>query len=173
MDPSFTSLGVFALLGLGLVFGLKHATEVDHVVAVSTIVSEHRNVFRSALVGGLWGAGHTASLVIIGVLVLVFRVSIPPGVTNWLEFGVALMIIALGVIAVARVFRKRPDVHLHRHSHDGQSHVHIHFHEQGTEHAPATANPSSEMKHASHSHAISQVGLKPVLVGAMHGLAGS
>lgn len=173
MDPSLTSFGVFALLGLGLVFGLKHATEVDHVVAVSTIVSEHRNVFRSALVGGLWGAGHTAALVIIGVLVLVFRVSIPPGVATWLEFGVALMIIALGVVAVARVLRKRPDVHLHRHSHDGQSHVHTHFHEHGTEHAPATAPQASEKKHASHSHAISQVGFKPMLVGAMHGLAGS
>lgn len=68
MEPSITSAGVFALLGLGLVFGLKHATEVDHVVAVSTIVSEHRSVFRSALVGGLWGIGHTTSLVIVGVL---------------------------------------------------------------------------------------------------------
>lgn len=70
-------MGVFALLGWGLIFGLKHATEVDHLVAVSTIVSEHRSVFRSALVRGLWGLGHTASLVIVGVLVLVFRVTIP------------------------------------------------------------------------------------------------
>lgn len=55
METSFTSVGVYALLGLGLVFGLKHATEVDHIVAVSTIVSERRSVLRSALVGGLWG----------------------------------------------------------------------------------------------------------------------
>src|SRR3979409_480182 len=96
MEPSITSVDVFALLGLGLVFGLKHATEADHVGAVSAIVSEHRSVFRSALVGGLWGAGHTASLVIVGVAVLVFRVAIPRPVANWLEFGVALMIIALG-----------------------------------------------------------------------------
>src|SRR5882672_4237364 len=134
METSFTAVGIFALLGLGLVFGLKHATEVDHVVAVSTIVSEHRNVLRSAIVGGLWGAGHTASLVIVGVLVLVFRVAVPLPVANWLEFGVALMIIGLGVVAMTRVLRKRSDVHLHRHSHDGQSHVHIHFHEQGNQH---------------------------------------
>ncbi len=57
------------------------------MVAVSTMVSEHRNVLRSALFGALWGAGHTASLVIVGVLVLVFRVALPPGVANWLEFG--------------------------------------------------------------------------------------
>jgi sulfite exporter TauE/SafE len=77
METSLTSVGVFALLGLGIVFGLKHATEVDHVVAVSTIVSEHRSVFRSALVGGLWGVGHTASLLVVGVVVLVFRVLSP------------------------------------------------------------------------------------------------
>src|SRR5580765_7271681 len=130
METSFTSAGVFALLGLGLVFGLKHATEVDHVVAVSTIVSEHRNVWRSTLVGALWGVGHTASLIIVGLLVLVFRIAIPLPVTHWLEFGVALMIITLGVLAVVRVLRSREDVHLHRHSHDGQSHVHIHFHER-------------------------------------------
>ena len=159
-----TSVGVFALLGLGLVFGLKHATEVDHVVAVSAIVSEHRSVFRSALVGGLWGAGHTASLVIVGVAVLVFQVAIPASVAKWLEFGVALMIITLGVIAVFRVMRKRADVHLHRHSHDGQSHVHIHFHEHETPHVGVAS---------AHSHAISEIGFKPLLVGAMHGLAGS
>ena len=157
-------------MGLGLVFGLKHATEVDHVVAVSTIVSEHRNVLRSALVGALWGAGHTASLVIVGVIVLVFRVAIPLAVANWLEFGVALMIIGLGVLTITRVLRRRADVHVHRHSHGGQSHVHIHFHEPGTDHASAAASHSSP---AIHSHAISQIGLKPLLVGAMHGLAGS
>jgi ABC-type nickel/cobalt efflux system permease component RcnA len=164
---SFISTGAFALLGLGLIFGLKHAMEVDHVVAVSTIVSEHRNLFRATLVGALWGLGHTVSLVVVGALVLIFRIAIPPALANWLEFGVALMIIALGTLAVWRVFRRRADVHVHRHSHDGHSHVHIHFHEHGTEHNRAIAKP------ASHSHAISQVGLKPLVVGAIHGLAGS
>jgi ABC-type nickel/cobalt efflux system permease component RcnA len=164
MEPSLTSFGVFALLGLGVVFGLKHATEVDHVVAVSTIVSEHRSVFRSALVGGLWGAGHTVSLVIVGIVVLVFRVAVPAAVANWLELCVGLMIIVLGCTAVLSVLRKRAKVHLHRHSHDGQSHVHIHFHERETQHAGAGS---------SHSHAISQIGFKPIFVGAMHGLAGS
>ena len=178
METSFTSIGVLALLGLGFVFGLKHATEVDHVVAVSAIVSEHRNVLLSALVGGLWGVGHTASLVIVGVLVLVFRVAIPPGVAIWLEFGVALMIIALGMLAVVRVLHQRADVHLHSHTHDGQSHVHVHFHEPGTQHVTehdlaAASHQQTTATRASHSHAISQVGFKPLLVGAMHGLAGS
>lgn len=151
------------LLGIGLVFGLKHATEVDHVVAVSTIVSRHRSLWRSGLVGAMWGAGHTAALLITGAIVLSLRVAIPERVGNWLEFGVALMIIGLGAAALWRALAKRADVHVHEHSHDGVSHVHIHFHENETRH------------HASktHSHAISAIGLKPVLIGTVHGLAGS
>ena len=165
MESSFTFAGALALLGLGLVFGLKHATEVDHVVAVSTIVSEHRNVFRSALVGGLWGVGHTVSLLVVGVVVLVFRSAIPVPIANWLEFAVALMIIGLGVLALTRVLRRRSSVHLHEHSHDGESHVHVHFHEPTTRHDQGQSR--------SHTHAVSSIGIKPVLVGLMHGLAGS
>jgi ABC-type nickel/cobalt efflux system permease component RcnA len=167
METSLTSVGMFALMGFGLVFGLKHATEIDHVVAVSTVVSEHRNVWRSALVGALWGAGHSVSLVVVGVIVLVFRIAVPQSVASWLEFGVGLMIITLGVLTLTRVLRRRSDVHLHRHSHDGESHVHIHFHEYETAHG------NSASPHSSHSHAISKLGLKPLVIGAMHGLAGS
>jgi ABC-type nickel/cobalt efflux system permease component RcnA len=162
--PSLASTGAFAVLGLGLVFGLKHATEVDHVVAVTTIVSEQRSLWRAAAVGGLWGAGHTASLVVVGLFVLTLRVAIPEGVAGWLEFGVALMIIALGVNAFAKALRGRADAHVHRHSHGGLEHAHVHFHDSGVAHAAA---------HAGHAHAVTRVGLKPVLVGAMHGLAGS
>jgi ABC-type nickel/cobalt efflux system permease component RcnA len=154
---------LFTILGVGLVFGLKHATEVDHVVAVSTLVSQQRNVWRSTLVGAMWGAGHTASLLITGVIVLSLRIAIPEQVSRWLEFGVALMIIGLGAMALWRSLRKRNDVHVHEHSHDGVSHVHIHFHESETRHEKARP----------HSHAVSAIGIKPVLIGAVHGLAGS
>jgi ABC-type nickel/cobalt efflux system permease component RcnA len=156
-------MDAFAILGFGLVLGLKHAMEVDHVVAVSTIVSQHRNVLRSALVGALWGVGHTASLLVIGVIVLSLRIVIPEQVSTWLEFGVALMIIGLGAMALWRSLRKKEHVHVHKHSHDGVSHVHLHFHEPETRHREAQP----------HSHAVSAVGLKPVLIGTMHGLAGS
>ena len=159
-----TSLSAFALLGLGLVFGLKHATEADHVVAVSTIVSRERSLLRSAAVGALWGAGHTAALVGVGVVVLTLRVAVPEQVAGWLEFGVALMIIGLGASALLRALGRRADVHLHQHKHDGVSHVHLHFHERGTEHKGAAR---------AHSHVVSRIGFKPFLVGAMHGLAGS
>ena len=166
---SLTSLGAFAFLGLGLLLGLKHATEVDHIVAVSTIVSEHGSVLRSALVGALWGVGHTLSLVIVGAVVLVLRVAIPEFVSNWLEFGVALMITGLGAGAIFRALRRRAGAHAHRHGHDDDvSHVHVHFHERGT-----AGHARHPVPAPAHTHAISRVGLKPLLVGAMHGLAGS
>lgn len=163
MTDSLGSLSTLTVLAVGLLFGLKHATEVDHVVAVSTIASQQRNVLRSALVGALWGAGHTASLLIVGVVVLFLRIAIPESVSKWLEFGVALMIIGLGAVALWRSLRKRTDLHVHEHSHDGLSHVHIHFHEPETRHD----------RQPKHSHAISAIGIKPVLIGMMHGLAGS
>ncbi|HSB12753.1 MAG TPA: sulfite exporter TauE/SafE family protein [Blastocatellia bacterium] len=157
-EPAFGSAGAIGLLGLGFLFGLKHATEVDHIVAVSAIVSEHRKLSRAALVGALWGGGHTLSLVIVGSLVLALRIAIPQGVASWLEFGVAMMIIALGVGAVRRALRDRADFHVHTHDHNCVLHAHVHFHERE---APE------------HSHAIRRIGFKPAVIGAMHGLAGS
>ena len=159
------SISILAVLSIGLVFGLKHAMEVDHVVAISTIVSQHKNVLHSALVGALWGAGHTASLLIISVIVLTLRVGIPERVSGWLEFGVALMIVGLGLSALSRALRKSSEVHVHQHSHDGQPHTHVHFHEKETKHQPSSRTQ--------HSHAVSRIGWKPVLIGMMHGLAGS
>lgn len=164
-EMAFTSPDIFVLLGLGLVVGLKHATEVDHVVAVSSIVSDERNLWRSTLVGALWGVGHTASLILVGIVVLALRITIPERVTNWLEFGVALMIIGLGASALVRSLRRRrADLHIHQHRHDGLSHVHLHFHEHESEHVGASPT---------HTHAVLRLGFKPLLVGAMHGLAGS
>jgi ABC-type nickel/cobalt efflux system permease component RcnA len=162
--PSLVSVGALGVLGLGLLYGLRHATEVDHIVAVSAIVSEHRKLGRAAIVGGLWGAGHTASLVIVGAGVLALKIAIPERVGSWLEFGVALMIIGLGMAALRRALRSRSDFHRHRHAHGDLRHAHVHFHEYGSQH---TTLPES------HSHMVVRVGLKPAIVGAVHGLAGS
>jgi len=165
MLENSSTLGLMAILGLGMIFGLKHATEVDHVVAISTIVSRHKNVLRSAFVGALWGAGHTLSLLAIAIVVLWFRIAIPERVSGWLEFGVALMIIGLGVSALWRALRNNSHVHLHQHTHNGLSHTHVHFHEHETQHARDSQSQ--------HSHRVSRIGWKPVIVGMMHGLAGS
>ncbi len=158
------SIEALTILMLGMVLGFKHATEVDHVVAVSSIVSRHRNIWRSALIGLLWGVGHTTSLFIIGMLVLVFEVSIPSSVSGWFELLVALMIVVLGALGFLGAIRKRRDVHFHQHAHAGQSHIHVHFHEC------ATAHPVTK---GLHSHAVNRIGLKPLIVGSIHGLAGS
>ena len=161
-DPSLTGLGSVGVLGLGLLFGLKHATEADHVIAVSTIVSEHRQIHRAALVGAMWGVGHTISLISVGLVVLTLRIAISDAVAGWLEFGVALMIIGLGAGAVLRGVRGRSSVHVHRHHHDGVEHAHIHFNEDGATHA-----------HGSDRHVVARLGFKPLVVGAVHGLAGA
>ena len=138
-----------AILGLGFVLGLKHATQADHLAAVSTIVSERRGVSQSVMVGALWGAGHTASLLVAGFVVMGLGIVIPESVANVLELAVALMIIFLGM----RLLR----VHIHAHTHDGKSHAHFHF--QDERHA-----------HSGHSGLI---GWRPLFVGIVHGLAGS
>jgi len=165
MEASFASAGILTLLVMGLIFGLKHATEVDHVVAISTIVSQNGNLLRSAMVGALWGLGHTAALLIAGLIVLSLRITIPQRVSSWLEFAVALMILGLGASALWRALRQRVEVHLHKHSHDNVSHVHLHFHEGTTRHDPS--------KVSTHNHSVSATGIKPVLIGGVHGLAGS
>lgn len=151
-------------LGLGFLLGLKHATEADHLVAVSTIVSERRSIWQAAGVGALWGVGHTASLLVAGLLVIVLGVAIPARVANFLELAVALMIIFLGTRLLYVIFRARPDLHVHAHTHDGKPHIHLHFHD---EHHAHTDGLTHNDRHDGLS------GWRPVLVGVVHGLAGS
>ncbi len=127
-------------LGLGFALGLKHATEADHLVAVSTIVSEQRSIWRSALVGALWGVGHTATLLLAGLVVILLRVAIPEPLAALLEFVVALMIVFLGARILYLLWRGRTQTHLHAHR------------------RPPRRRLTS---------------WRPVIVGMVHGLAGS
>lgn len=149
---------LIATLGLGFVLGLKHALDADHIVAVSTIVSEHKSIFKSSLVGTFWGLGHTVSLFLIGLLVILLRLAIPPRVALWMEFGVAIMLVLLGVNIVWKFFRGKR-IHIHTHEHDGLKHAHIHLHE-------------GEEEAHSHYH-LMKFGTKPFFVGLVHGVAGS
>ncbi|HJQ67570.1 MAG TPA: sulfite exporter TauE/SafE family protein [Blastocatellia bacterium] len=151
---------VWAALTLGFSLGLRHALDPDHLVAVTTIVSEHKSLARSSLVGTFWGLGHTASLLIIGLVVILLRSSIPDRVALWMEMCVAVMLIALGVNVLWRVARDRGiKVHTHAHAHDGKpAHQHVHFH--------------SHSSH-DHRHKILRLGRRPFVVGMVHGVAGS
>lgn len=81
---------------LGVLLGLRHATDADHVVAVTTIVARERSLARAARIGAVWGVGHTLTLLLLGGAIIAFRLVIPPRVGLALEFGVALMLIGLG-----------------------------------------------------------------------------
>jgi ABC-type nickel/cobalt efflux system permease component RcnA len=157
-------------LGLGFVLGLKHATEADHLVAVTTIVSEQRSVWKSAMVGGLWGVGHTAALLAAGLLVIVLEVKIPHPLASVLEFGVALMIIFLGGRILFLTLRHRTEVHVHAHAHDGHAHTHFHFHDQSDAHK---VRPVTDNAHSDEHHRRPLSGWRPLVVGMVHGLAGS
>lgn len=88
------------LLALGFLLGMGHATDADHVAAVTTIVSRERAVGRAASVGALWGVGHTATIVLAGSAIILFELVIPPRVGLALEFAVALMLVGLGVLTL-------------------------------------------------------------------------
>ena len=92
---------------LGLLLGMRHALDADHVVAVTTIVTRERSLGRAARVGLWWGVGHTTTIFVVGGTIIVFRLVVPPRVGLAFEFAVALMLIALGVL---NLWRARDDV---------------------------------------------------------------
>lgn len=152
---------ITAVLTFGFILGLRHALDPDHLVAVSTIVSEHKSVARSSLVGTFWGLGHSASLLAIGVALLLLRASIPETITLWMEVPVAGMLIALGVTATWQAMRERGlGIHTHTHAQEEAAppHKHLHLHARD-EH--------------SHQHRLIRIGRRPFIVGMVHGIAGS
>jgi ABC-type nickel/cobalt efflux system permease component RcnA len=159
MDTSLS-----AALGLGFVLGLRHALDADHVAAVSAMATRHSSVLRSCLVGTFWGAGHTASLLAAALGIVVFRFAIPPAVERAVEAGAAAMLVVLGAHALVRA-TAGVRIHRHAHVHDGRPHSHLHVH-AGLAHDHPGAH--------AHAHRIlGGVGVRPFLVGLVHGLAGS
>jgi sulfite exporter TauE/SafE len=145
-----------ATLFFGFVLGMEHALDADHVVAVSTMVSHSRSLRRSSLIGIVWGIGHTLTLLMVGLIVLLSKVNIPERWALSMEFLVGVVLIALGAQILWQYRRKK--VHAHVHSHGGEVHVHFHSHALGEDH--------DHDHHSSHLR-------KPLLVGMIHGLAGS
>ena len=126
-----TDVTLITVLGLGLVLGLRHALDPDHLAAISTIVSESKSLRRSTLVGTFWGLGHTLDLLLAGVLVIALKFQISARIAVWMEFVVALMLILLGIKSLLRSLRGLK-VHIHRHRHDGTEHVHVHLQDTST-----------------------------------------
>lgn len=91
---------LLSVLSAGFLLGMKHAFEADHVIAVSTIVSRSKRLWSSSLAGALWGIGHTATLFIIGLIVICMKTEIPETWSRSLEFGVGIMLVYLGIMSI-------------------------------------------------------------------------
>src|SRR5581483_8734612 len=91
-------LSSISILLLGFVLGMRHATDPDHVVAVTTIVSDQPSLHRASLIGALWGIGHSVTILLVGGAIVIFRLTVPPRLGLALEFTVAVMLIVLGTI---------------------------------------------------------------------------
>jgi hypothetical protein len=140
--------------GLGSLLGMRHALEPDHLTAVSTLVSEGHDTRRAALLGVCWGVGHTLTLLLVGVALIVLRAEMPAYASDVFELGVALMLIGLGARAIVIAARQGPSGPVHVHAHGG--HVHTHHGVPAHVHIGAWT-----------------LARRPLLVGAVHGLAGS
>lgn len=145
-------MDLLTALLLGLLLGIKHALDVDHVVAVTTIVSRSKSIRRSSMVGVAWGVGHSLTLFAVGFVVLVFKLAVPDRLALSMEFAVGVMLVVLGGPLLWRWIKSRPHVHVHEH--EAQRHLHVHSHEGSF----------------SHNHAHLR---RSLLVGMVHGMAGS
>lgn len=155
--------GGFGVLLLGLVIGMQHVFEADHVAAVSSIAARESSVRRIVTHGAVWGLGHTATLMIVAGGAIFFQLAISDAMTVWLEFLVGLMLVGLGSHVAASLVRARVHIHLHRHA-DGSTHWHAHSH-RGED------GPHDPHRH-DHSHPRG-LPVRTLLVGMMHGMAGS
>jgi high-affinity nickel-transport protein len=185
---------LIAILGFGFLLGMRHATDPDHVIAVSTIVSRERSIVKAGLIGALWGVGHTVTILIVGAAIILLGIAIPTRLGLTMEFSVGLMLILLGVLnltgALAWITDKfspaHPKVegsHAHLHEHDAKLHIHWHTHSGDAQHhgesmaPPRWFDKSAAKAEASGGASSTKLSLfhtlRPLFIGLVHGLAGS
>lgn len=152
-----------SILFVGLLLGLKHATEADHLAAVASLATRRSSIGQSLRVGVAWGIGHTLTLMVFAGAVVALGREIPASLENALEAAVGAMLVALGADVLRRLWRDR--IHFHVHRHGSIAHVHAHSHR-------GEASPHAQSRHE-HRHAASRWPLRALAVGTMHGLAGS
>jgi ABC-type nickel/cobalt efflux system permease component RcnA len=176
-------IGVLSIIALGFFLGMRHATDPDHVIAVTTIVSRERSIGAAAWIGALWGLGHTITIFAVGAGIILVGWVIPTRLGLSMEFSVGLMLILLGILNLTGMLQwvndqfltsspGSPSVHSHPHSHGGHVHTHPHVHSPES-HSHSTENTSlGFLDRAFGKLGVYQV-LRPLVVGLVHGLAGS
>lgn len=145
---------------LGLLLGMKHALEADHLAAVASLATRASSVTDRVRLAGLWGLGHTGAILAMGVAVLALGLALPQELAHAFEGLVGIMLIGLGADVLRRLRSHRVHFHAHRHD-DGTLHFHAHAHAPAAVHRPAD--------HV-HEH---PPAARALLVGGVHGLAGS
>jgi high-affinity nickel-transport protein len=154
-----STLSIVSILVLGFVLGMRHATDADHVVAISTIVSRERRIGSAAWIGALWGAGHTLTILAVGVGIIVFTLVIPPRIGLSMEFSVGLMLVLLGWLNLRGLKNSwqvpASDTHAH------------------ADHDHGSDDRSIDSMDRWFGRWTLYQWLRPLIVGLVHGLAGS
>jgi high-affinity nickel-transport protein len=152
-------LGPFLFVGgLGLLLGMRHSTDPDHVVAVSTIVSKQRSIRQAGLIGTLWGLGHTLTIFAVGSMIILFGVVIPPRLGLSMEFSVALMLILLGVLNLTGMMQRLTSYLTQARKHDGETAI--------------SSRAETLLDQSVGRFGVYQC-VRPLVIGIVHGLAGS
>ena len=171
---------LLSILVLGFFLGMRHATDSDHVIAITTIVSRERDVRHAAIIGMFWGVGHSITLLVVGGAIVVFGLVIPQRLGLSLEFCVALMLILLGVFNLrvalrsvhARSTSTDSEHHEHPHRHGDYIHSHPHGHSPDAHgHSEESVPPARLDRRFGDSRTYRA--LRPTIIGIVHGLAGS
>ena len=166
---------LFSIIALGFFLGMRHATDPDHVIAVTTIVSRQRSVRHAALIGALWGLGHTITILVVGSAIILFGLVIPPRLGLTMELSVGLMLILLGIANLSGLMRWITETltpmhsgqpvgwgqHSHPHGHSPEKHGHL-----------EDETPVGWMDRTFGRLGLYQI-VRPLAVGIVHGLAGS
>lgn len=175
---------VLAVLTLGFFLGMRHATDADHVIAVATIVARERSARSAAVIGAAWGLGHTLTILVVGGAIILLGWVIPPRVGMSMEMAVGFMLCILGLVNLRGVTgwiretidQMRADsahhVHSHAHQHGDYVHTHPHGHEPESHPHDPNRTPVSWLDRHFGRIGVYQL-VRPLVVGIVHGLAGS
>ena len=176
-------IGLLSIVALGFFLGMRHATDPDHVIAVTTIVARHRTMKHAAVIGAVWGLGHALTILAVGGAMILLGWVIPPRIGLSMEFSVGLMLILLGILNLSGMLQwlaetfspargNHPEVHFQAHVRGDFVHIHPHAHNlEGHSHR-LEATPLGWLDRHCGGLGIYQI-LRPLLVGVVHGLAGS
>ncbi|MGH9793127.1 MAG: high-affinity nickel-transport family protein, partial [Candidatus Acidiferrales bacterium] len=176
-------VSLVSILAVGFFLGMRHATDADHVIAVSTILSRHRDARRALWLGFFWGLGHTLTILIVGAAIIFLGLVISPRLELSLELSVGAMLVFLGAANLASFVRttrsiagsshdSSPIAHCHAHSHGDYVHSHPHSHAPEAHSQRPDQTPLAFLDRKLSGLNLYQH-LRPLTVGVVHGLAGS